>query len=316
MGLSSSKNDDIDTDSPVDSNNFFPETRAYVDIDYDMQFLLSLSTVVIKADNCPILFRKTLVFPDDYSNWKVILIMHNKLVNYIVENNLLAKIVISNIKNGSHHTFSSRLLDTCAIGSTDFTSYNFYCECPIEKKNRYSVSIELENYKHNLFEIGVTNDIYDDNCESYYDIFTQGFSKFGGDEFTKYWSLCVEDIQNISKITHYFIKKNNINEEHILDDPWFAMLSATEKVDTAILFDKLNLLNTNVDWKKLYDISVDFYSKYKYETRHIKNGLQKLPSIIGSTASTNKNVDINTIGFLCQITLSRIKNLVPVKYIY
>lgn len=316
MGLSSSKNDE-DIGTSTNSVEYFSEDCSPIELDYDMQFFLSLSTVIIKAENCARLFRKTVMFPDDYSHWRVTLVMHYKLVNYIVNNNLLAKVVINNVRDNSHRTFSSRLLDAHTIGSTDFASYNFYCECPIEEKNRYSVCVELENYKHHLFDIKVENHMYDeDDCESYYDIFTHGFCKFNGDDFTKYWSLCSEDISNISKVTHYFIKKNNINEEHILYDPWFALLSICDKDDKDELISNLKLLNGDVDWEKLYDISVDFYSKYKYEAKHIKKGLQKIPSIVGSTASGNKDININVIGYLSQIALNYMESIVLTKHIY
>lgn len=297
MGISNHKNYNRHDDDSIllehhnhKSNNI---SKEFIDIPY----YLSLSTLIIKPDNKPYLSGNTLVLNNGQQNWRMTFIIHKKIANYIDNNKSLIQILFKDKNQNNRNILQSKLSCTIEIENTDFVSYSTCCNCPVKYTTILNIYFALENHEHQLFNITAFK--YDDE-KSHYKIFTEGLNKFNEEEFTKYWSLCIENYSNISKVTHYIVSKNNINEEHILNDPWFALFSICEDDDTNYWIDQLKLLNSDVNWKKLCEISRNFYKKYKYEPKHIRKSLQRLLSTIGYSASLIDHIDINIIGNMCQ----------------
>ncbi len=262
----------------------------------DIPYYLSLSTLIIKPDKKPHLSGNTIVLNNKQQYWRMTFIIHKKIADYINDYKLRLRISFK-YKNQYNYELYSKLPRTIDIKDTDFVSYSTYCNCPVKSTTILNMYFELENCEHQLFSITAFK--HDDE-ESHYKIFTDGLNKFNDEEFTKYWALCIENYTNISKVTHYTVSKNDINEENILNDPWFALFSICDEEDSIYWIDQLKLFNPDVNWEKLYEISRNFYKKYKYEPKHIAKSLQKLVGTIGYSASLVDYIDINIIGSMCQ----------------
>lgn len=282
-------------------NNIIHENQKQ---NINISYFLSMSMLIIKHDSTPFLCEKTLVSTNGQENWRVTIILHKDLVNYIRDSNLSVEIIFKDQHNFNNHALESKLLRKNDIENTNFTSYSFCCKRPIRYGYIFNIYITLQNSEHYMFDVATfKNNIPIEKQfakKSYYEIFITGLNEFNEDEFTKYWALCINDINNVSIVTHYTVSKNDINEEVIVNDPLFALFSVCDDEDIDFWIETLELFNCHVDWKKLCNISRNFYKKFKYQHKHIIKGVQQLTNTISYSASVIDHIDVNILGNICE----------------
>lgn len=303
MGISNSR--------PTNSNllhntrsSEYSDVNSQSDADIDIERLLSEFILIIKPNSRTSISEKVFIVNKNGCEWEHILIVHNDLVDHVTNRSLSIKIEFTE-KNGNNFCLKSDLARVQKIGETQFSSYCFNYGSLYQRNNRvtkYAVNIALKSYSHHLYDIIIGDDVAEEKyLDSYYTIFLDGLKKYDDGEFLKYWSLCTENTENISKVTYYILSKNDINEEHVIRDPWFALFCACDDINVSVLISKLEDLNPNINWKKLYEISNNFYKKYKYEPKHIKDALRKFPQVINQLANLSGSSDVKLLGLICQI---------------
>lgn len=273
----------------------------------DIDSLLSHSLLIINPYTDISARGKTLIIENNSSDWRFILILHNDLVNHINKNSLsiqlkFGKINPNNYTDPESFTMHSGLKSTQTIEGTNLCCYcfNYNHKKKINNGLQYSIDISLGTHSHHLFNIIFENNIKGKKHKgSYYDIFRKGLNEYNEDEFLKYWALCLEKIDDISRVTYYMLSKNNVNEENIIYDPWFALFSLMEtKLDH--ILSKLNDIDPNINWKKICYVSQNFYIKYRYHPEHITEALRNFPQSINLLINVCGITDVQLIGSVFQ----------------
>ena len=296
MGMSNSKYGDEQSDT-TDS----PSSTKDVNPNISTLYLLSLSMLIIKSESVQSLYGDTLVLSNDQSSWNMTLIVHNNIIKYMNDNDMMIKIIFRDQRKYDRYVMQTKLFPFNKIQNTNFSSYHFYNECPIGKKDKYGIYIELDKFEHHIFDTIIQNDtLREKHIDSYYEIIGCGLNKYRPEEFAKYWSLLIQNYENVSNITYNSLLKNNTNLEYILTDPWFALFSLCGEEYKLWWEEKLVSLNSSMNWKKMYAISNSFYKKHNCEMRDIVNGIQKILGTIGCTISITNIYDINMLGNMCQ----------------
>lgn len=135
----------------------------------------------------PFLSKETLVLMDNQNYWRMNIIIHKNLLDYIHDNNLMINIIFKN-----EYRYEKRLCSDLKfsqnIEDSEFVSYSFSCKRPISYENIYKIYIELEDCEHHMFDIILfKNNLINKKVftnKSCYDMYTIGLNKFTEQEFT------------------------------------------------------------------------------------------------------------------------------------